>query len=87
MRETTNTFPVPVEQAVKSARYVVDEQGQKTDVVIALPLWEALLTWLEDMEDRADIKQNLAILREGPIASKALVWQSVEAEWDDEEIV
>ncbi len=47
-------------QALREVRYVVDSDGRRTDAVIPLKAWRALLTaWneslekLEDQEDRA----------------------------------
>lgn len=43
----------PLTEAVASARYMINASGDKTDVVLPLPVWEKLIEWLEDVEDRA----------------------------------
>ena len=47
-------------------RYVTDARGQRTDVLVPLATWEALLAswkrlieWLEDEEDRAILREWL----------------------------
>ena len=49
-----------ISEAIGSARYVVDPQGKKTDVVIPLATWKKILEslrhlveLLEDQDDRA----------------------------------
>lgn len=48
------------------------------------PGWEALLDWLEDIEDRALLQDILPKLRSGPTGSGALRREKVAAEWDVE---
>jgi hypothetical protein len=62
----------PLSELVASVRYLVDESGLKTDVVLPLASWEELLVWLEDLEDRAMVRAWLPQLKEGPSASGAL---------------
>jgi len=38
-------------------RYVVDEQGQKTAVILDYEVWQELLALLEDLEDIAEIRE------------------------------
>jgi hypothetical protein len=56
-----------VQETLGSIRYVTDVNGEKTDVLIPVPTWEALLAaWqrlierIEDQEDRAVLKEWLA---------------------------
>lgn len=56
------TFP----EIVTKVRYVTDSQGEKTEVLVPLMTWEALLaSWkqliemLEDQEDRAIVQEWL----------------------------
>lgn len=74
----------PLSELVASVRYLVDESGLKTDVVLPLANWEELLAWLEDLEDRAMVRAWLPQLKEGPDASGALRWDEVADEWDNE---
>ncbi len=52
-----------VTQAIATARYVVDSNGEKTDVLVPLAAWKTLLaSWkhiielLEDQEDSATLQ-------------------------------
>lgn len=77
----------PLTEAVASARYVINASGDKTDVVLPLPIWEKLLEWLEDVEDRALLQTWLPKLKQGPKEAGAFAWADVAREWDDDEIV
>lgn len=77
----------PLVEAIEAARYMVDVHGDKTDVVLPLPIWEKLLDWLEDIEDRALVQAWLPKLKQGPQASGALKWNDVAEEWADDEPV
>jgi hypothetical protein len=53
-------------EIVTKVRYVTDSQGEKTEVIVPLTTWEALLaSWkqlvemLEDQEDRAIVQEWL----------------------------
>ncbi len=55
-----------ITEVLATVRYVVDAKGEKTDVLIPLTTWEALLAlWkqliemLEDQEDRAILQEWL----------------------------
>lgn len=55
-----------IPEAKSNLRYVTDASGEKTDVLIPLPAWEALLaSWkqliemVEDREDRAILQEWL----------------------------
>jgi hypothetical protein len=52
---------------VPGVRYVTDAEGERTDVLVSLSTWTALLAWwqrlaemLEDREDRALFQEWLA---------------------------
>jgi hypothetical protein len=62
-------------------RYVVDSQGKKAAVQLDLKTWQALLSYLEDLEDRALIKEKIHALENGPIASNALDWNEAGKAW------
>lgn len=56
-----------ISDALEAARYVVDADGKRTDVVIPfeswkrlLDAWERLIERLEDEEDRAILQEWLA---------------------------
>lgn len=55
-----------ITEALTNVRYVLDANGEKTDVLIPLTTWEALLAFwkdllalLEDQEDRAILQEWL----------------------------
>lgn len=64
-----------------NVRYVIDSRGNKAAVQVDVKAWDALLTYLEDLEDQALIKDKLASLRKGPHASGAVLWDDVSQEW------
>jgi len=46
--------------ALTSARFIVDAQGKRTDVVLSLGAWETLVGQLEDLEDLSVIRERWA---------------------------
>jgi hypothetical protein len=76
--------PVAVEDAFRSVRFVMGQEGQETGVLLEIEDWQALLDWLEDLEDRALVQSILPRLQVGPERASALRWEEVEADWDDE---
>ena len=76
--------PVAVEDAFRSVRFVMGQEGQETGVLLEIEDWQALLDWLEDLEDRALVQSILPRLQVGPERAGALRWEEVEADWDDE---
>lgn len=77
----------PLEVAATSVRYLVNAEGNRTDVVLPLPTWESLLIWLEEADDRAIVREWLPRLKAGPVASGALQWDELAAEWEDDTAV
>ena len=59
-------------EVLSSARYLVDAKGGKTDVVLSLSVWRNLLALLEDLGDRAVVREWLPKLHAGPVTSEAL---------------
>ena len=59
-------------EVLSSARYLVDAKGAKTDVVLSLSVWRNLLALLEDLDDRAVVREWLPKLHAGPVTSGAL---------------
>jgi hypothetical protein len=65
-------FPMNVTELVPEVRYVTDDKGEKTDVLVPFAPWQALLAaWklllekLEDQEDRAIVRDWLEQRRQG----------------------
>lgn len=71
---------------LRSIQFVVDQKGQPAAVQLGIDAWRSLLEWIEDLEDRALIKEKLSRLRMGPESAGALRWEDVEAAWDADEL-
>ena len=68
-----------VTEAFETARYVVDADGTKTDVLLPLPIWEKLIAaWirlieaLEDQEDRVILQDWIAKRAKGEVETVSL---------------
>jgi hypothetical protein len=68
-------------KVLRNIRYVVDGQGKKAAVQLDLAAWNALLNYLETLEDRALIKEKLQQLAAGPEKSGAISWDIAIEEW------
>lgn len=64
-----------------NVRYVVDNQGKKAAVQLDVKAWNALLSYLEDLEDHALVKEKLQHLMVGPEKSGAVDWTEAGKEW------
>jgi predicted DNA-binding protein len=73
-----------VSEALASVEFIVGRDGKPRAAVLDMAAWEALIDWLEDMEDLAIVQAALPRLRMGPEKAGMLRWEDVEAEWDDE---
>lgn len=82
--ESVESVTKLIDEALASARYLVDAKGDKTDVVLSLAVWQQLLVWLETVDDHMVVREWLPHLQAGPDASGALRWNDVAAEWEDE---
>ncbi|HEW98573.1 MAG: hypothetical protein DRR16_07610 [Candidatus Parabeggiatoa sp. nov. 3] len=71
-------------EVLYSARYLVNNEGSKTDVVVSLADWNKLLTLLEELDDQKIIQEWLPKLKAGPVSSGALRWEDVREEWEDD---
>lgn len=60
---------------------VVNGDGKQAAVQVEMKTWEALLDYLEDLEDRLMVKDKLASLLQGPIKSVAISWPDANKEW------
>lgn len=79
--ESTGEVSKLLNKVLSLARYLVNTQGSKTDVVLSLSVWEKVLTWLEDMDDRTIVQEWLPRLQAGPVSSGALRWDDVATGW------
>lgn len=75
-----------LQETVGKVRYLTDEQGSRTDVVLSLDRWERLVAWLETLDDRLALEAWLPALREGPRQKGALAWEDVADEWLAEDV-
>ena len=66
---------------LENIHFVFDRQGKQAAVQLDLQAWNTLLTYLEEMEDRAVVKEKLNRLKVGPEESQALAWDKVQSEW------
>jgi PHD/YefM family antitoxin component YafN of YafNO toxin-antitoxin module len=64
-----------------NVKYVIDSRGKKAAVQVDVKAWDALLAYMEDLEDQALVKDKLASLREGSAQSGAVSWQDASGEW------
>ena len=64
-----------------SIQYVVDSQGKRAAVQLELKAWNALLGYLEDLEDRAIVKDKINRLKAGPDKSGAISWDEAGKQW------
>ncbi len=72
-----------VTEALASVEFIVGRDGKPRAAVLDMAAWEALIGWLEDVEDRAIVRAALPRLRMGPEGAGALRWEDIEAEWDN----
>lgn len=75
-----------LQETLGAVRYLTDDQGSRTDVVLPLERWEQLIAWLETLDDRLALEAWLPALREGPRQTGALAWGDVADEWLAEDV-
>jgi predicted DNA-binding protein len=68
-------------ETLKNIRFVLDASGKESAVQVSMKDWQTILAYLEEVEDRADAKELLARLRQGPEKAGALAWQKAKSEW------
>ena len=74
-------------EALKSAQFVVDTNGQRVAVQLSVAAWETLLDWVEDQEDAAIVKAalpQLQQLQDNPNATNWVEWDAVKDQWDED---
>ena len=76
-----------VSEALASVEFIVGRDGKPWAAVLDMAAWEALINWLEDVEDWSIVQAALPRLRMGPEKAGLLRWEDVEAEWGDDEAV
>ena len=53
-----------ITEALANVRYVLDARGERTDVLIPLAAWKAILTSWKQMMESLEDQEDLAILEE-----------------------
>ena len=69
-------------EKLNSVQFVVDQEGRPAAVQMSMAAWESLLDYLDDLEDRAYIKEILPRLRKGPGKGHVLDWEKVKGNWE-----
>ena len=55
-------------ETLTAVRYVMDGEGNKTDVLVPVTTWEALLAHRRDLVDRLEDQEDAALARQWLIA-------------------
>jgi hypothetical protein len=77
-----------VEETLKSVQFVVDDEGQRTAVLLDIRAWEMLMNWIETATDIKIATQALTELQQAggrPEQAGWLDWSDISEEWGDEE--
>lgn len=77
-----------VVEALKSAQYVVDQNGHQTAVLLPMQSWHSLLDWIDDMADThlaADALTALQAAGGRPERAGWLAWDDISEEWGEED--
>ncbi len=77
-----------VGEALKSVQFVVDDEGQRTAVLLDIQAWEALIDWIETVADTKVAEQVLAELQQAggrPEKAGWLAWDDISEAWSGEE--
>ena len=75
-------------EALKSAQFVVNSQGEHMAVLLDIQAWETLINWIENMIDTKIATQALAELQTAggrPQQAGWLEWDKIRKNWDDDE--
>lgn len=67
-----------IAEILNAVHYVVDEQGNRKAVQVDLPLWEELITLLEDLEDSEELARLSEAVEKGE--EEAISWDQAKAE-------
>lgn len=74
--------------ALKSAQYVVDQQGHRTAVLLTMQSWQSLVQWIEDMADVHLAAEALTALQAANGRAEQagwLAWDEIRQEWGEED--
>ena len=75
------------DEALTKVQFVVDHHGQTTGVFLPVETWQALLAWLEELEDAEDRRLLRERLPAGRLseAPGMLRWEDIRAEMANDE--
>ena len=68
-----------LQEISQSVQFVVDQKGKPTAAVVAIEIWEAVLSLLEDLDDSHLVQERLANWRTKKGWTR---WEEFEAELD-----
>jgi hypothetical protein len=77
-----------VGEALKSVQFVVDDEGQRTAVLLDIRAWEVLINWIETVTDTKIAIQALTELQQAggrPEQAGWLAWNDISEKWSGEE--
>lgn len=69
------------ELSVNTLQFLVDKNGNRSAVQLGIQDWQALVQYLEDLEDRAIVKDKLARLMKHPLQAGAIPWEEAKKAW------
>lgn len=70
--------------ALQSAQFVVNDEGQRTAVLMDIQAWDSLIDWLETVIDTKIATQSLAELKSAggrPQQANWLAWEEIREGW------
>lgn len=53
-----------IAESIADVHYITNPAGDRTDVIVPLSAWEALLAVLEEMADHLEDQEDVALLRD-----------------------
>jgi len=69
---------------LKGIQYLIDQEGKPEAIQMRISDWNALLDYLETLEDRALVRSILPQLGRGPEKSNAVFWEKASPEWESD---
>lgn len=53
-----------IAESLADIQYITNPAGERTNVIVPLPAWESLLTMLEEMTERLEDQEDVAVMRD-----------------------
>jgi hypothetical protein len=72
-------------ETLKAVQFLINQEGQRTAVLLDIQLWERLLTWIEEAIDTKVAIQSLTELQDAggrPAQAGWLAWEEIREEWN-----